>query len=57
MENIAVDPSIRGSNIGGKLMTAYIGDSLNLILLEVEPPATDLVHSLPETCRMLFRLD
>ncbi|NOU75591.1 GNAT family N-acetyltransferase [Paenibacillus sp. LMG 31458] len=44
VEHIAVDPVVRGSGLGGKLMTAYIGESLKPILLEVEPPATDLAQ-------------
>lgn len=42
VEHIAVDPAIRGGGIGGRLMTAYIEESLKPILLEVEPPTTDL---------------
>lgn len=42
VEHIAVDPAIRGSGIGGRLMTAYIEESSKPILLEVEPPTTDL---------------
>ncbi|MCD9026167.1 GNAT family N-acetyltransferase [Cohnella sp. NL03-T5] len=44
VEHIAVDPAIRGSGLGGKLMTAYIGESIKPILLEVEPPVTDLAQ-------------
>ena len=44
VEHIAVDPALRGSGIGGRLMTAYIGESVKPILLEVEPPATDLAQ-------------
>lgn len=44
VEHIAVDPGIRGGGIGGKLMAAYIGESTQPILLEVEPPDTDLAQ-------------
>lgn len=44
VEHIAVDPAIRGSGIGGRLMTAYIEESSKPILLEVEPPTTDLAR-------------
>jgi len=44
VEHIAVDPDTRGSGIGGKLMTAYIGESLKPILLEVEYPDTNLAQ-------------
>ncbi|CAH0118660.1 hypothetical protein PAE9249_01152 [Paenibacillus sp. CECT 9249] len=44
VEHIAVDPAIRGGGIGGKLMTAYIRESSKPILLEVEPPATDVAE-------------
>ncbi|BFT70849.1 GNAT family N-acetyltransferase [Paenibacillus sp. P36] len=44
VEHIAVDPGVRGSGLGGKLMKAYMGESLKPILLEVEPPVTDLAE-------------
>lgn len=44
VEHIAVDPGTRGGGIGGKLMTAYIGESAKPILLEVEPPDTDMAQ-------------
>jgi ribosomal protein S18 acetylase RimI-like enzyme len=44
VEHIAVDPAIRGNGIGGKLMAAYIEESLKPILLEVELPDTDLAQ-------------
>lgn len=44
VEHIAVDPLVRGSRLGGKLMAAYIRESLKPILLEVEPPVTDLAQ-------------
>ncbi|MCP3775051.1 GNAT family N-acetyltransferase [Paenibacillus sp. MZ04-78.2] len=44
VEHIAVDPATRGSGVGGKLMTAYIQESLKPILLEVELPDTDLAQ-------------
>lgn len=42
VEHIAVDPVIRGGGLGGKLMTAYIAESETPVLLEVEPPDTEL---------------
>ncbi|MBP1967561.1 GNAT family N-acetyltransferase [Paenibacillus aceris] len=44
VEHIAVDPAIRGGGLGGKLMKAYIEESLSPILLEVEPPVADLAQ-------------
>ncbi|WP_347272263.1 hypothetical protein [Paenibacillus sp. N3/727] len=44
MEHIAVDSAIRGSGLGGKLMTQYIEESVKPILLEVEPPVMDLAQ-------------
>ncbi|MFB6366818.1 GNAT family N-acetyltransferase [Paenibacillus elgii] len=44
VEHIAVDPATRGSGVGGKLMNAYIKESLKPIVLEVEPPDTDLAQ-------------
>lgn len=44
VEHIAVDPTTRGSGIGGKIMAAYIEESLKPILLEVEYPDTDLAR-------------
>lgn len=44
VEHIAVDPATRGSGIGGKIMGAYIRESLKPILLEVEYPDTNLAQ-------------
>lgn len=44
VEHIAVDPVTRGSGIGGKIMSAYIEESLKPILLEVEYPDTVLAE-------------
>ncbi|GAA0381175.1 GNAT family N-acetyltransferase [Paenibacillus motobuensis] len=44
VEHIAVDPATRGSGIGGKLMAAYIEESLKPILLEVEYPDTEMAQ-------------
>lgn len=44
VEHIAVDPDTRGSGIGGKLMSTYIGESAKHVILEVEPPDTDLAQ-------------
>lgn len=42
VEHLAVDPGIRGSGLGRTIMTTYIEESTKPIILEVEPPATDL---------------
>ncbi|TDL49728.1 N-acetyltransferase [Paenibacillus dendritiformis] len=44
VEHIAVDPGIRGTGVGRKLMTSYIEESVQPILLEVELPITDLAQ-------------
>lgn len=44
VEHIAVDPSTRGSGIGGKIMAAYIEESRKPILLEVEHPDTEMAQ-------------
>ncbi|WP_028595024.1 GNAT family N-acetyltransferase [Paenibacillus assamensis] len=44
VEHIAVTPAGRGSGIGGKLMSDYIGESQNPVILEVELPETDLAQ-------------
>jgi GNAT superfamily N-acetyltransferase len=42
VEHIAVNPAMRGSGVGRKIMVTYIGESLKSILLEVEHPKTEL---------------
>jgi len=44
VEHIAVDPSVRGGGLGGKLMNAYIRESSKPVILEVEPPETELAE-------------
>jgi len=44
VEHIAVDPVTRGSGIGGKMMTSYMEESKNPILLEVEYPDSELAQ-------------
>ncbi|TXK86120.1 GNAT family N-acetyltransferase [Paenibacillus sp. N3.4] len=44
VEHIAVNPTIRGGGIGGKLVNAYIGESQKPVLLEVEPPVIELAQ-------------
>ena len=44
VEHIAVNPVMRGSGIGGKMMIAYIEESKKPILLEVEHPDTELAQ-------------
>ncbi|KOS60243.1 GNAT family N-acetyltransferase [Lysinibacillus agricola] len=44
VEHIAVDPIMRGSGIGGKIMATYIEESKKPILLEVEYPDTELAQ-------------
>lgn len=42
IENIAVSSTIRGRGVGNKLMRRYIDQSKLPIVLEVEPPETEL---------------
>ncbi|WNS41434.1 GNAT family N-acetyltransferase [Paenibacillus sp. MMS20-IR301] len=42
IEHIAVNPEIRGSGIGNKLMNSYLQCSDKPVLLEVEPPDGEL---------------
>ncbi len=42
VEHIAVNPAMRGSGVGRKIMAAYIEESIKPILLEVEHPETEL---------------
>lgn len=44
IEHFAVDPILRGSGIGGKMLTAYMIESKKPILLEVEYPDTKLAQ-------------
>lgn len=44
VEHIAVDPIMRGSGIGGKIMAVYMEESKKPILLEVEHPETELAQ-------------
>ena len=44
VEHIAVDPIMRGSGLGGKMMTKYMKESIKPILLEVEHPDTELAQ-------------
>ncbi|MDD9270082.1 GNAT family N-acetyltransferase [Bacillus sp. 3255] len=44
VEHIAVDPDVRGSGLGGQLMKALLEESRKPVLLEVEPPDTDLAQ-------------
>jgi len=44
VEHIAVDPDLRGSGVGGKMLTAYMKESKKPILLEVEYPDTELAQ-------------
>lgn len=44
VEHIAVDPSMRGSGIGGEIMATYIEESRKPILLEVEHPDGELAQ-------------
>ncbi|MFC5530245.1 GNAT family N-acetyltransferase [Cohnella yongneupensis] len=42
VEHLAVDPDIRGGGIGGKMMRAYMGECSTPVVLEVEPPDTQI---------------
>lgn len=42
VEHIAVDPDTRGGGIGGRMMTAFLAVSPKPVVLEVEPPETEL---------------
>jgi ribosomal protein S18 acetylase RimI-like enzyme len=42
VEHIAVDPQTRGGGIGGQLMTDFLAQSPSPVVLEVEPPVTEL---------------
>lgn len=42
VEHIAVDKSIRGGGIGGKMIKAYLEQSHKPVILEVEPPIADI---------------
>ncbi|MCL1699435.1 GNAT family N-acetyltransferase [Lysinibacillus sp. Bpr_S20] len=44
VEHIAVDPIMRGSGVGGKMITKYMKESIKPILLEVEHPDTELAQ-------------
>ncbi|MGE7110365.1 GNAT family N-acetyltransferase [Lysinibacillus sp. NPDC047702] len=44
VEHIAVDPILRGSGVGGKMLAAYMKESKKPILLEVEYPDTELAQ-------------
>lgn len=42
VEHIAVDSKTRGGGTGGKLMNAFLAQSPKPVVLEVEPPETEL---------------
>lgn len=44
VEHIAVDPVMRGSGTGGKLMASYLEESPKPVILEVELPDTELAQ-------------
>ncbi|MGE8205868.1 GNAT family N-acetyltransferase [Heyndrickxia sp. NPDC080065] len=44
VEHIAVNPIMRGSGVGGKMMTAYLEELKKPVLLEVEHPDTELAQ-------------
>ncbi|MGE6260502.1 GNAT family N-acetyltransferase [Heyndrickxia sporothermodurans] len=44
VEHIAVNPIMRGSGIGGKMMPAYMEELKKPVLLEVEHPDTELAQ-------------
>ncbi|CAH8770784.1 GNAT family N-acetyltransferase [Paenibacillus dendritiformis] len=67
VEHIAADPAIRGTGVGRKLMTSYIEESVQPILLEVELSITELAqrrvsfyerlgfHIISNMCSLRFR--
>lgn len=41
LEHMAVDPSLRGQGVGGRMLSAFVAESSIPVLLEVEPPETE----------------
>ncbi|MBY9081135.1 GNAT family N-acetyltransferase [Paenibacillus sp. HN-1] len=41
LEHTAVDPSLRGQGVGGRMLSAFAAESSIPVLLEVEPPETE----------------
>lgn len=44
IEHFAIDPSMRGANIGGEMLDGFIADHSDRILIEVEHPTDDLTR-------------
>ncbi len=42
LEHFAVDPALRGQGIGGEMLMWYMGEDTRPLILEVEPPETDI---------------
>lgn len=42
VEHFAVDPALRGQGIGGAMMGEYLRRDARRVILEVEPPETDM---------------
>lgn len=44
VEHLAVDPSIRGGGLGGKMIEEYLERDKRPVFLEVEPPKTEIAR-------------
>lgn len=44
LEHFAVDPTLRGQGIGGEMLGRYIAEDPRPLVLEVEPPETDIAR-------------
>ena len=44
LEHFAVDPALRGQGLGGEMLTQYIGENDLPLILEVEPPETEIAR-------------
>ena len=44
LEHFAVDPALRGRGIGGEMLMRYIGEDPRPLVLEVEPPETEIAR-------------
>ena len=44
LEHFAVEPALRGQGIGREMLRRYIGEDPRPLILEVEPPETDIAR-------------